>query len=56
MPFPELRDTDKMEKAKQLREASKRQALGPDNLPSACFYTVMNSGVTVTAVEVRGNN
>ena len=52
MPFPELRDVDKAEKAKQLREAAKRQALGPDNLPSVCYYTVMNSGVSLTAVEV----
>jgi hypothetical protein len=42
MPLPELRDLDKIEKAKALRESAKRVTLGPERLPSICFYTVLN--------------
>jgi len=37
------KDADKLEKVKALREASKRVTLGPDTLPSICFYTLLNS-------------
>ncbi len=50
MPFPDLKDVDKIEKAKALRESFRRQNLGPDSLPSACLYSVANSSATVTAV------
>jgi len=52
LPLPNLRDVDKVEKVKALREASKRVNLGPDNLPSICFYTMLNSPETVTCVEI----
>lgn len=52
LPFPDLRDVDKAERARALRESSKRQQLGPDCLPSICFYSVMNASTTVTAVEL----
>lgn len=52
IPLPELRDVDKLEKLKALKEASKRVSLGPDSLPSVCFYTLMNSAYTVTCAEV----
>ncbi|XP_043271276.1 transcription initiation factor TFIID subunit 5 [Venturia canescens] len=52
MPLPNLKDADKLEKVKALREASKRVVLGPDVLPSICFYTLLNSAHTVTAAEV----
>jgi transcription initiation factor TFIID subunit 5 len=48
IPLPELRDVDKIEKLKALREASKRVNLGPDLLPSVCFYTLLNSVHSVT--------
>ncbi|XP_046457923.1 transcription initiation factor TFIID subunit 5-like [Daphnia pulex] len=51
LPLPDLRDIDKLEKVRALREASKRVALGPDNLPSICFYTMLNCAETVTCVE-----
>ena len=38
MPFPEMKDSDKIEKAKALRESFKRAHLGPDNIPSICMY------------------
>jgi hypothetical protein len=37
------KDADKLEKVKAMREASKRVTLGPDTLPSICFYTLLNS-------------
>ncbi|XP_076634901.1 TATA-box binding protein associated factor 5 isoform X3 [Colletes latitarsis] len=52
MPLPNLKDADKLEKVKALREASKRVVLGPDTLPSICFYTLLNAIHTVTAAEV----
>ena len=39
MPFPELRDVDKAEKAKALREIMRRQNLSAETLPSIIFYT-----------------
>ncbi|KAJ8867764.1 hypothetical protein PR048_031567 [Dryococelus australis] len=52
VPLPELKDTDKVEKIRALREASKRVTLGPDTLPSICFYTLLNSAQIVTCAEV----
>merc|ERR1712038_326193 len=43
MPLPELRDIDKAERAKALKEISKRLQLSADTLPSICHYTVLNS-------------
>lgn len=36
-----------MEKMKAFREASKRVNLGPDSLPSACCYTLLNANYTL---------
>lgn len=48
MPLPELKDADKQEKVKGMREASKRVALNAESLPSICFYTLLNSVHSVT--------
>lgn len=48
IPLPELKDSDKLEKIKALREATKRVNLGPDCLPSVCFYTLLNSAHGIT--------
>ncbi len=56
IPFPELRDVDKAEKAKAMRESLRRQPLGPDSLPSVCFYSVMNAGVSISAVEASDDS
>ncbi|XP_014204120.1 transcription initiation factor TFIID subunit 5 [Copidosoma floridanum] len=52
MPLPNLKDVDKLEKIKALREASKRVVLGPESLPSICFYTLLNSVNNVICAEV----
>ncbi|KAI8427842.1 hypothetical protein MSG28_002226 [Choristoneura fumiferana] len=53
-PLPELKEADKIEKGKALREAAKRVQLGPESLPSICFYTLLNSGdVLVRMMEER---
>ncbi|KAL0894765.1 hypothetical protein ABMA27_013297 [Loxostege sticticalis] len=52
IPLPELKETDKLEKGKALREASKRVALGPESLPSICFYTLLNSGHTAISADI----
>ncbi|XP_060800929.1 transcription initiation factor TFIID subunit 5 [Amyelois transitella] len=52
IPLPELKETDKIEKGKALREASKRIPLGPESLPSICFYTLLNSGHTALCADI----
>lgn len=52
LPLPDLKDTDKMEKVKCMREASKRVTFSPDLLPSVCFYTLLNSVHTVASAEI----
>ncbi|KAF7284164.1 hypothetical protein GWI33_022415 [Rhynchophorus ferrugineus] len=52
LPIPDLKDNDKIEKLKALREASKRINLGPENLPSCCCYTLLNSNYTVCCAEI----
>ncbi|XP_017461471.1 PREDICTED: transcription initiation factor TFIID subunit 5-like [Rhagoletis zephyria] len=52
IPLPEMKDADKMEKVKALRESSKRVPLNKDSLPSVCFYTILNAHNTVTCAEI----
>lgn len=51
-PLPELKDSDKVEKLKALRETAKRVHLNKDTLPSICFYTVLNSHGSVICTDV----
>lgn len=50
--FISRKETDKIEKGKALREASKRIQLGPESLPSICFYTLLNSGHTAICTDI----
>ncbi|KAH6923244.1 hypothetical protein HPB50_025457 [Hyalomma asiaticum] len=52
IPLPELRDADKMDKVSAMKEAFKRVRLGPESLPSICFYTFLNSYRGVTVAEI----
>ncbi|KAK2719507.1 transcription initiation factor TFIID subunit 5-like [Artemia franciscana] len=52
IPLPELREVDVAEKKRAVREAEKRVAIGAENLPSICFYTMMNSSEIVTCIEI----
>lgn len=52
IPLPELKDADKLEKLKALRETAKRVHLNKDTLPSVCFYTVLNSHGAVICTDV----
>jgi len=56
MPFPEMKDSDKMEKAKAIRESYKRANLGPDNIPSICMYSLMNVSSRVTSINVSDDS
>lgn len=56
IPLPELKDADKLLKLKALREASKRLPLSKDQLPSAVFYTVLNSMQGVTCAEISDDS
>ena len=51
MPLPDLRDSDKAEKAKALREMFRRQDLST-SLPSIIYYTVLNSCSSPSAIEI----
>lgn len=48
IPLPELKDSDKLDKIMYMKEATKRIRLGPDNLPSVCFYTFLNAYQVMT--------
>ncbi|XP_025832724.1 transcription initiation factor TFIID subunit 5 [Agrilus planipennis] len=52
IPFPELKDNDKLEKLRAFREATKRVTLGSETLPSICCYTLLNANHTVTCAEI----
>ncbi|KAL8187403.1 UNVERIFIED_CONTAM: Transcription initiation factor TFIID subunit 5 [Gekko kuhli] len=51
IPLPELKDSDKLDKIMNMKEATKRVRLGPDCLPSICFYTFLNAYQGLTAVD-----
>lgn len=52
IPLPELKDADKLEKLKALREATKRVILNKDSLPSVCIYTILNAHYQVCCAEI----
>ncbi|GFR14714.1 transcription initiation factor TFIID subunit 5 [Trichonephila clavata] len=52
IPLPELRDADKLDRINALREGLKRVRLGPNSLPSICFYTFLNSHQGVTCADI----
>ena len=56
MPLPELRDVDKAERARALREISKRLQLSADTLPSICHYTVLNSCSSVCCIDITDDS
>ncbi|XP_059902555.1 transcription initiation factor TFIID subunit 5 [Gadus macrocephalus] len=51
IPLPELKDSDKLDKIMNLKEATKRVRLGRDTLPSICFYSFLNAYQGLTAVD-----
>ncbi|CAB1344592.1 unnamed protein product [Coregonus sp. 'balchen'] len=50
-PEIELKDSDKLDKIMNMKEATKKIRLGPDNLPSICFYSFLNAYQGLTAVD-----
>lgn len=48
IPLPELKDSDKLDKIMYMKESTKRIRLGPENLPSICFYSFLNAYQVVT--------
>ncbi|XP_022326421.2 transcription initiation factor TFIID subunit 5-like [Crassostrea virginica] len=52
IPLPEMKDQDKMEKITAYREALKRVKVNRENLPTICFYTVLNSYQGVTSIDM----
>uniref|UniRef100_A0A8C2FME2 Transcription initiation factor TFIID subunit 5 n=1 Tax=Cyprinus carpio TaxID=7962 RepID=A0A8C2FME2_CYPCA len=51
IPLPELKDSDKLDKIMYMKESTKRIRLGPENLPSICFYSFLNAYQGLTAVD-----
>ncbi|XP_067931982.1 transcription initiation factor TFIID subunit 5-like [Watersipora subatra] len=51
IPLPEMRDMDKLERIQMYKDSLKRVTVGPNSLPSICFYTFLNtfSGVSCCA-------
>ncbi|XP_030058668.1 transcription initiation factor TFIID subunit 5 [Microcaecilia unicolor] len=56
IPLPELKDSDKLDKIMNMKEATKRVRLGPDCLPSICFYTFLNAYQGLTAVDLTDDS
>ncbi|KAI5704880.1 hypothetical protein M8J75_009671 [Diaphorina citri] len=52
IPLPPLKDSEKIDKLKALREATKRVTLGPESLPSIACYTLLNARQQVTCAEI----
>lgn len=50
--LPELRFSDRVERAMAIRESSKKVMIGKDNLPSICFYSLLNSAHSVSSLEI----
>ncbi|KAK7084586.1 Transcription initiation factor TFIID subunit 5 [Halocaridina rubra] len=56
IPLPELRDIDKLEKAKAFRDQMKRITLNKDTLPSICFYTFLNASGNITTIDITDDS
>ncbi|XP_038049062.1 transcription initiation factor TFIID subunit 5-like [Patiria miniata] len=56
IPLLEMKDSDKIDKAIALRELSKRIRLGPDCLPSICFYTFLNAFQGLISVDISDDS
>ncbi|KAM4702591.1 transcription initiation factor TFIID subunit 5 [Rhinophrynus dorsalis] len=56
IPLPELKDSDKLDKIMIMKEAAKRIRLGPECLPSICFYTFLNAYQGLTAVDITDDS
>ncbi|XP_054839572.1 transcription initiation factor TFIID subunit 5 [Eublepharis macularius] len=56
IPLPELKDSDRLDKIMNMKEATKRVRLGPDCLPSICFYTFLNAYQGLTAVDITDDS
>ncbi|XP_015748883.1 PREDICTED: transcription initiation factor TFIID subunit 5-like [Acropora digitifera] len=52
LPFPVMKDSDKLVKITLIREAGKRVRLGPDLLPSICFYSILNAHTSLNTVSI----
>lgn len=56
IPLPELRDIDKIEKAKAFRDQLKKVTLNRDTLPSMCFYTFLNASGNITSMDISDDS
>ncbi|XP_027218189.1 transcription initiation factor TFIID subunit 5 [Penaeus vannamei] len=56
IPLPELRDIDRIEKAKAFRDTVKRVTLNRETLPSICFYTFLNATGNITGVDISDDS
>ncbi|ESN98858.1 hypothetical protein HELRODRAFT_188931 [Helobdella robusta] len=52
IPLPELRDIDKSERIRAMRELARKVPLGPDSMPTICFFTFINPSQSVTSLEI----
>lgn len=56
VPLPELRDIDRQNRQQAARDYIKRARLGPDKLPSICFYTILNSYNIVNCSDISDDS
>uniref|UniRef100_A0A8B9F1D3 Transcription initiation factor TFIID subunit 5 n=1 Tax=Amazona collaria TaxID=241587 RepID=A0A8B9F1D3_9PSIT len=55
IPLPELKDSDKLDKVMNMKEAARRVRLGPECLPSICFYTFLNAYQGIKIIDITLN-
>ncbi|XP_051825779.1 transcription initiation factor TFIID subunit 5-like [Antechinus flavipes] len=56
IPLPELKDSEKLDQIMNMKETMKRVRLGPDCLPSICFFTFFNAYQGLTAVDITDDS
>jgi len=55
IPFPKMKDNEKRMKLAMYKEIGKRLNVGPEKIPSVCFYTVLHSH-GLNSVEVSDDS
>jgi len=52
IPFPKLKDREKRSNLLMYKEMSKRLHIGPEKIPSVCFYTFLHAQDNLNCVEI----
>lgn len=56
VPLPELRDIDRQNRQQAAKDFIKRARVGPEKLPSICFYTILNSYNIINCCDISDDS